>query len=135
GAAFVGLKVTEGDVAQLALRDEACHRFPHLGKHAAQSGMHEQRFIVAHQEVVELQVCPARENRDTKHIGCDFLNGCHSPPRAEGTTVVVGAPHQATGSGPNVKETTGRYCLMSKPIVCIDMPAASSSMGPLLSHT
>jgi hypothetical protein len=63
--------------AELRGVDEFGDGFAQLREHAFQSGMEQQRFLVAHQEMIELHVEGRGVNRQAKQVGRNFMNGGH----------------------------------------------------------
>src|SRR5262249_14445503 len=61
-ADFVGLEVAPGDVTEFRRIDDLCDRFAQRRKHALQTGVEKERFLVANEEVVELQPKQVRGN-------------------------------------------------------------------------
>src|SRR5690349_23632989 len=54
--AFVGLKMTESDPTQSLRIDERCHGGFDLCKERPRTGMEQQRLLIAHQELTELNI-------------------------------------------------------------------------------
>jgi hypothetical protein len=48
--------MTETDPSDLCRIEHRRHGLPHRGKHRARAGMKQQRFLVAYQKLVELQI-------------------------------------------------------------------------------
>jgi hypothetical protein len=71
-AAFIRLEMAEADVAQGGKVDELRDGIANFRVHSAQPGVEQQRFIVFHQKMVELEIPPLSEDRNAIDIRRDF---------------------------------------------------------------
>src|SRR5580700_307626 len=71
-------KLAEADVAQLGKADELGDGLANFRVHSAQPGVEQQRFIVFHQKMVELQIARLRKDRDAIDIRRDFRGDRHT---------------------------------------------------------
>jgi hypothetical protein len=76
-AAFVGLEVAPGDVPQLRGIDERGDGVSQGREHRLEPRVKEQRFLVAHEEVIELHVEFRDVNGEPENVGGDFVDGGH----------------------------------------------------------
>jgi hypothetical protein len=76
-SALVGFKVTPRDVPEFRGINQFGHGFAQVGKHALESGVEEQRLLVAHEEMIELHVKVRNVNGESEKIGSDFIDGSH----------------------------------------------------------
>ena len=76
-AALVGFEVTPGDVPEVRRIHELLNRFPQGGEHRLESGVEEERFLVAHEEMIDLHVKVGNVNGEPEEIGGDFSDGGH----------------------------------------------------------
>src|SRR5579863_139228 len=70
--------MAEADVPQLGKVDELGDGLANFRVHSAQPSVEQQRFIVFHQKMVELQVARLRKDRDAIDVRRDFRGGCHA---------------------------------------------------------
>src|SRR5579872_6069641 len=70
--------MTEADVAQLGEVDEFGDGLANFRVHSAQPSVEQQRFIVFHQKMVELQIARLRKDRDAIDVRGDFRGDCHA---------------------------------------------------------
>jgi hypothetical protein len=82
--ALVGLVVAEADPAQALgrqdRRDGGARRLERL----AEAGVHQERLVVCHQELVELHPVVGRERGDAIDVGGDLADGGHRRASADG---------------------------------------------------
>ena len=76
-AAFVGFKMTPGNVLELHGINQRGHGLPQFREHRLQSRVKKQGFLVPHEEVVELHVKVRDVNREPKKIGGDLVDRGH----------------------------------------------------------
>lgn len=76
-AAFVGLEVAPGDVAEGRRIDEARHGVAQSGEHGPQPRVEKQGRLVANEEVVELHVEFRDVEGEAEKVGSDFVDGDH----------------------------------------------------------
>src|SRR5579872_1266347 len=70
--------MAEADVPQLGKVDELGDGLANFRVHSAQPSVEQQRFIVFHQKMVELQVARLRKDRDAIDVRRDFRGDCHA---------------------------------------------------------
>jgi hypothetical protein len=74
---LIGLEVAPGHVAQAGRIDQGGHSVPELGEHHPEAGVKQQRLLIPHQKVVELQVQLRHMDREPEQIGSDLGDGGH----------------------------------------------------------
>ena len=72
GTAFIRLEMAEADPANLGGFDDLPNRLQQLWEHGPHSRVIQQRLVVLHKELVELQVEISEVGRDAIHVRCDF---------------------------------------------------------------
>ena len=85
-AALVGLEVAEADVAELGWVDQARDLFTQQREHTPQSGVKEERFVVADQKVAELEIDLRHKDRDPVDLRRNLRCGNHGSPPSLLTT-------------------------------------------------
>src|SRR5579863_3999601 len=70
--------MAEADVPQLGKVDELGDGLANFRVHSAQPSVEQQRFIVFHQKMVELQVARLRKDPDAIDVRRDFRGDCHA---------------------------------------------------------
>lgn len=78
-AAFVRFKVAPGDMAEFRGLDQRGHGCPQGRKHRFQPRVKPQRFLVAHEKMIELHVKVRDVNGEPERVGGDFVDGGHGP--------------------------------------------------------
>lgn len=76
-ATLVRLKVAPTDPAQHRRIEHLGDPLKHLGKHAPQAGVEEQRLVILHQEMIEAEIDLRIEDGDAVNVGSDFGNVGH----------------------------------------------------------
>src|SRR6266498_1559802 len=74
GATLVRLKVTETNPTQFLRLHDRSHSLERQGKHFLEPGMHDERFIIADEELVKLDTIIGMKRRNTKNVRCDFID-------------------------------------------------------------
>ena len=69
--------MTPGNVPECDGINQFGHRLAQGGKHRLQPRVEEQRFLVAHEEMIELHVKVRHVNREPEEVGGDFVNSGH----------------------------------------------------------
>jgi hypothetical protein len=77
-ATLIGFKVAEADPTDAFGVQQAGDGLTEFGKHAFVSGMKQEWLLIAYQEMIKLEVELRFQNRDTKYIGSNFIDLCHS---------------------------------------------------------
>jgi hypothetical protein len=73
-ADFVGLEVAPGDVTELCRVDDLRDSLVQRREHALKAGVEKERFLVTHEEVVELHVKVRNVNGQPKQVRGNFVN-------------------------------------------------------------
>lgn len=76
-ANFVGFKVAPGDVSEFRGINQRRDGFPQSREHPLESSVKEQRFLVAHEEVIELHIKVRDVDGKTEKVGGNFVDGGH----------------------------------------------------------
>src|SRR3954451_7331680 len=76
-AALVRLEVAPTDPTYLCWIDYPGHTFAHLAKHATESRMEQQGFLILDEKMAELQVDLWVKYANAVDIRCDLVNLCH----------------------------------------------------------
>ncbi len=76
-ADFVGFKVAPGDVPELRGINQRGDGFPQGREHPLEPRVKEQRFLVAHEEMIELHVEVRDVNGEPEQVGGDFIDVHH----------------------------------------------------------
>ena len=77
-AAFIRFKVTPGDMPEFRGVDQLGDCFPQGREHPLEPRVKEQRFLVAHKEVIELHIEVRNINREPEKVRGNFVDGGHA---------------------------------------------------------